>query len=141
MHKPIANYPNIEDRVKSDKPLWKIYYGDGSTFDSRQGRPEEAPSQNVCCIVYADKEHGRRIVHRWDWYYFKDGTDSPVWGADIHGLLDQLMSDKSRAVHGVKIGRTYEDNIFRAIMQRAHEDTDFEPKSATTTLERNEGIQ
>lgn len=121
---------------------WKIWYGDGTTWDNTTGSAELAPAVNVCCIVYMDKDIGRRIIHRWDWYYFKDGCDvSPCWGADIHGLLDQLMYDRERRIYAVKQGRTLEDFEFKKILAAAIDDPSFPPKSGNTFLERNEGIR
>lgn len=119
---------------------WKIFYGDGTTWDNDNGPAEKAPALNVACIVYYDNG-ARRLLHRWDWYYFKDGGSSPVWGSDIHGLLDQLMSDTGRNVYAVKQGRTYEDKTFQDILLKAINDPDFPPQLERGKLDRNEGIK
>ena len=51
---------------------WRSYYGDGSTFDSSEGRPEDAPSNDVQII--AELRDGRRIAHSLaEDYYVWDG--------------------------------------------------------------------
>jgi len=101
---------------------WKIYYGDGTTFDSNIGSPNETPSLNVQVILCKDNINGRNIYHTWDWYYWNGET----WrGADIHGLLDQLLNDKEGKITAVKQGRTIRDDIYENILKKAINDKDF----------------
>ncbi len=52
--------------------MWRIYYADGSTFDSSMGGPEDAPVENVQII--AELRDGRRIAHSLaEDYYIWDG--------------------------------------------------------------------
>ena len=73
--------------------MWRIYYGDGSTFE---GRPEDAPAYDVQAIVQPDRRKGPGnvgsvVLHAWDWYYWREDLGE-WWGSDLHGLLDQLLS-------------------------------------------------
>lgn len=112
---------------------WRIYYGDGSVFDDSMGTPKEAPPLNVQVIVVADENVGKQLLHLWDWYYW----DGEQWsGADIYGLLDQLMWNH---VTAIKQGRTLSQREFDAIKQRAIEDTDFSPKTGSTRVEGRRG--
>ena len=49
---------------------WRIYYHDGSTFDSTQGVPNDAPPTGVVCIIQFSREMGREILNRWDCYFW-----------------------------------------------------------------------
>ena len=111
---------------------WRIYYGDGSTFDNTMGAPEDAPPTDVQVITRLSKDDGILALHNWDWYYYQQGVG---WrGADLWGLLDKLMY--VRGVGAVKQARTIEDGEFRIILNRAYTETDFPPK--TTGLQINE---
>lgn len=105
---------------------WRIYYEDGSTFDSSQGEPEDAPSYGVVVIVQPDEEVGRLIMHLWDWFYWRE-DEQQWWGADVYGLHDQLLANKP--IKAVKLGRNMNSQGFKAIMQRATDDPDFMIKS------------
>lgn len=106
------------------KLKWRIYYGDGSCFDSSMGKPEDAPPVNVQVILQPHKENGRQTIHLWDWYYwYKD-----YWyGADIWGLLDQLLWNR---VTAVKQGRMTTNEQYEEIMKKAISDPDFNHQTA-----------
>lgn len=114
---------------------WRIYYGDGSTFDSSQGSPLDAPPLDVQIIVVADDQVGRQLLHLWDWYYW-DHRDNQWCGADIYGLLDQLLWNH---VSAVKQGRTLPQSEFDAIKATALADRDFTPKSGDKKNEARKG--
>lgn len=106
---------------------WRIYYGDGSTFSSLDGTPQEAPCSNVQVIMGYDRDNGRQALHLWDWYYYKTGNPGEWWGCDIHGLLDQLLHDTKGEITAVKQGRTLGNSLFQSIKQSALNDSDFPP--------------
>lgn len=114
-------------------PRWRIYYGSGATFSDADGPPASAPPFDVCAIVYADEEVGRVVLHRWDWYFVRAGE---WWGADIFGLLDQLLHDRAGEVGAVKQGRTVSNEAYRAALARALADPDFPAKNAVRAGER-----
>lgn len=109
---------------------WRIFYGDGSTFDSAQGAPSDAPSVNVQAIAQvADPGIGRRTVSRFDFYWFDRGE----WhGSDLFGLFDYLMRVSPSIV---KFGRVLPRLEFEAILNRAVTDPDLQPKVAWDTSE------
>ena len=107
---------------------WRIYYGDGSTFDSSQGPPEAAPPHNVIAVMQKNELTGRDVFNSWDWYLFKDGIG--WWGYDLHGVLDQVMNDPDRKIHGLIQGRTIPNEDFKWIIERARNDSDLPRKSA-----------
>ena len=123
----------LRSGLQMSKIKWRIYYGDGTTFDENQGTPEQAPPLNVQVIVVDDADVGRQLLHLWDWFYW----DGEQWcGADIHGLLDQILHNQ---VTAVKQGRTLPQREFDDIKNRAIADTDFLPKSTSRNLERKTG--
>ncbi|KKR10023.1 MAG: hypothetical protein UT39_C0024G0002 [Candidatus Woesebacteria bacterium GW2011_GWA1_39_21] len=106
------------------KYLWRIYYGDGTTFDNTQGRPEDAPPVNVQVIIQPNRENGRQTIHSWDWYYRRDNF---WYGCDTWGLFDQLLWNN---VTAVKQGRMMRSEEFDRIMKNAMADPDFSPQTA-----------
>lgn len=102
-------------------PDWRIYYDDGSTFDSSQGEPHEAPSTGFICAVGYDESGARYIMHGWDHYCWSIES-SQWWGMDHMGVFDRL---RRNLVYAYKEGRTVTKADFQAAMQRAHTDTDF----------------
>ena len=64
------------------KLLWRIYYADGSTYDSTQGTPDTAPSIGVICIKHFI-ENEWRISAFVDYYLWEQGSE--WWGADQSG--------------------------------------------------------
>ena len=114
-------------------PDWRIYYDDGSTFDSTMGSPENAPSFGLLCIVFPDEDHGRLVMQGWDWYFYHD-EEKNWWGADIHGLLDQMLHNLP--VRALKQGRNSPAKVWRETLHRATLDSDFPPKSAMCKRER-----
>ena len=103
--------------------MWKIYYGDGSTFSHKDGDPSDAPAWDVQVIVQLDPQTGR---------YNQTGDDYYVWrekwvGVDQVGFIDYLAHECPSIV---KFGRTIGNERHKAILKKANEDTDFPPRSA-----------
>lgn len=110
--------------------MWRVYYDDGTTFDSRQGRPDDAPSAGVQCIVEDDPDAGRVVLNSFDWYYFHPASGM-WWGSDLYGLLDKLLH--RIPITGVCSGRNC--SRYREILDAAMSDPDFPPKSAKVRRE------
>jgi hypothetical protein len=109
--------------------MWRIYYSDGSTFSSEDGAPEDAPGWGVVVIPQTDQDVGRMMMAHWDHYCWHEDQ---WWGHDIVGLLDCLaMPGSNVVVHGRTVGQ----EIFKKIWVIAEEDSDFEPKSASLSIE------
>lgn len=101
--------------------MWRIYYSDGSTFDSTMGGPEGAPPFGFVCAVGYDETGARYIMHGWDHYQW-DVDTAQWWGMDLCGLFDRLTRN---LVFAYKQGRTVTKTDFQRIMQTAHTDPDF----------------
>ena len=107
--------------MKKNVLTWRIYYGDGSTYDNTLGTPLDAPPLDVQVIVYAHKTEGRKIIHLWDWCYW---VGDEWWGSDLHGLLDQLLHTNN--VTAVKQGRNVKNETYQELLKRAINDADFQ---------------
>lgn len=102
-------------------PDWRIYYDDGSTFDSDMGEPHEAPPEGFVCAVGYDDTGKRYIMHGWDFYQW-DHDGGQWWGMDVFGLHDRL---RRNLVYAYKEGRTVKSSVFHAMMAKADKDPDF----------------
>lgn len=111
---------------------WKIYYGDGTTFDSDDGLPVDAPATNIQLIAQYHPELGRHFIGgqlRSDFYLFVNDEWIDV---DLIGLLDHLMAQGI-----VKSGRMLPTSEWKQIQRRALNDPDMPKKSAWDKRERH----
>ena len=113
-------------------PAWKIYYGDGTTYGSADGQPEDAPCRDVQLIVAM--VDGRRVILHGGGpvlertaggpgalgYYWFEHNEWYI--GDYVGMLDYLMEPGHKTV---KFGRSIPTERFHAIVHRAQADTDF----------------
>lgn len=108
--------------MSDEEITWIIYYGDGTTFDSSMGRPEDASPWDIQVIAEVNEEVGRVLHTRSDYYLFVDGK----WvGVDYVGLVDYLAN-----VFGiVKVGRMADRQAYRNLLERARVDPGLPPKS------------
>lgn len=104
------------------KLTWRIYYSDGSTFDSLQGEPVSAPPFGIACIVQSEPSLGRVIVSTFDFYYWVD-EQQQWWGSDWSGVLDRMLH--RLPVYALLQGRSVDHETFRLIMRRADQDPNF----------------
>ncbi len=103
---------------------WRIYYGDGTTFDARDGGAFEAPARNVQMIAVADPDHGWYLCRSNDFYWW---LPNDTWqGGDMFGLFDYLIEPGQKRV---LFGRTIGHEAFAAIKPRAYEDPDIPQKT------------
>ena len=103
-----------------------IFYEDGSTYSDAEGSVEGAPGRGVLIVAQSDADCGRELVHRRDWYWWRD--DLARWvGGDVHGLADYLgQPGWCKAIQGVS---TSHERYQRAYV-RANADPYLPPKSA-----------
>ena len=106
---------------------WRIYYDNGSTFDSTQGEPHEAPAHGFITAVGYDEDGSRYMMNGWDHYRWDKAT-SQWWGMDLLGVFDRLRFN--REIYAYKEGRTVSVALWQEIMNRAHRDEDFPPRRA-----------
>jgi hypothetical protein len=114
-------------------PAWRIYYDDGSTFDSDRGTWEAAPAQGVICVVTRDPtgQWGRHVFSGWsaregqpgnhDFFVKHRDNDEPFSTADLGPFLAKPGNSEA----SVKYGRMTGQANWEAIMNRAAADPDF----------------
>lgn len=113
---------------------WKIFYGDGSTFGSDDGIPEEAPALNVQAIAHeADIGIGRRVVSGKDYYWWEPRSGQWEGTTDPFALWDYLVRECPSIV---KFGRVLPRLEFEKILHRAVMDSGLQPKVAWDSSER-----
>jgi len=100
---------------------WRIYYDDGSSFDSTMGDPADAPSVGFICALGYDDAGKRYIMHGWD-HYCWDIETRQWWGMDLMGVFDRL---RRNLVYAYKEGRTVSRKQWQELMMQANSDPDF----------------
>ena len=107
---------------------WKVFYDDGSAVTS-DTPIEHVPPLGVEVIALIDETMGRKLIFRYDFYYFQG-----MWfGSDIFGMFDYLQRPGMKRV---LFGRTISEEAFREIYARAVDDPDLPPKSAWLPREK-----
>ena len=101
---------------------WRIYYTDGTTFDSTQGNPDDAPAFGVQVIVQlSDNGRLRDTLKGSDYYVY---IPSGFWtGMDFTGLLDRLTN--RLPFSGFLVGRWDPLDEYWDILRKAEKDKDF----------------
>lgn len=104
---------------------WKIFYADGSTFDSRQGEPVDAPNQTVAVIVVEDGIHNKRILKGADWFRWDD-RDGRWYDCDAFSVL-LVLADRGSIV--ARRGEYLPELKYQDILIAAYNDRFIEPVS------------
>lgn len=107
-------------------PVWRIYYADGTTFDSIQGSPADAPPYAVICILQKDKTYGRRILRMVDYYCWSPKVQKWLDLFDSSSVIVRSLRDPGLIV---KAGEYIEEKAYEAVLIRATNDPDFPGKS------------
>lgn len=109
--------------------LWKIVYGDGSTYSNLDGPAKEAPGWDVLMVLEKSRKVG---VRPWkgEYYFFtKEG-----WVAtDNIGFVDWVVNHRDEWTAAF-VGRYYPDERFDEIQQK--ESMDFPRKSGVLEDEK-----
>ena len=104
--------------------LWKIYYGDGTTFSDQDGTWEDAPLDNVQAVAVYNETWGRRVFYGTEFYLPGDKVSiNTIFGVDY---LQEHMRAHNRYI---KYGRTIERKIADGLFDTAMHDPDFPMKS------------
>jgi len=105
---------------------WRIYYADGSTFDSTDGSPSDAPAYSVQAIVQKDKYYGRRILRMVDYYCWSPKAGKWIDMFDAASVIVRALRDPGLIV---KAGEYIDEQAYEAILIRVTNDPDFPGKS------------
>ena len=102
--------------------VWRIYYGDETTYDNHDGGVETAPPfdvQAVACKV--ENPAAPHVYFRNDYYWWE--AEEGLWrGGDIFGLFDYLQRPGWKKV---LFGRTIRNDVYERVSSRAFHDEDF----------------
>lgn len=107
---------------------WRIYYGDGSTYD---GPVEDAPARNVQIIAQADPDHGWIALSGTDYYIWRGDR---WFGVNADALYDYLIDPGWKKV---LFGRMLSSAEYNAVWQRLAADTDLPQKTGSPQGERS----
>lgn len=102
---------------------WRIYYGDGSTYSSEDGSPENAPGFGVQAIAHPDWTQGvgnvgYLVLAGYDWYAWQ--LEAEEWfGMNGEGsLFDQILHREP--IVGICQGRRIPRARYDSILGEAH---------------------
>ena len=101
---------------------WRIYYAGGSTFDSDQGLPQDAPSLGAQIVLVKDGRFNRRVLKLADYYVFRPSLDR--W-TDHQDATSVMIAALCEPWVKVVAGRYLREADFEQILIRAHDDPDF----------------
>ena len=99
---------------------WKIYHEDGTTFDSTQGQPWDAPAYGVMCIGQG-LENGTNNIDNGHWYIWRTDLQSWLSIKTQDGMNDQ-WAHFACEIPAVLFGRVTLRSTFNAARKRMVED-------------------
>ena len=102
---------------------WRIFYADGSTYDSSQGSWDDAPLDGVVCVNVGDADYGKFTLNGLSYYYRQhEGADTDI--AHTNDINPQLRLRCPWLKYGVGVPR----KLWQATLVAATKDPDF-PRS------------
>jgi hypothetical protein len=105
-------------------PQWRIYYADGSTFDSDQGEPWDAPATRVLLILQQHHDLQERAYYQWEDDYYLWKYDR--WFAHGSLVLQQYwFMEKYPHPRACLAGETVNNEIWQRVTAAAKADKDF----------------
>lgn len=105
----------------SEKPAWRIYYGDGSTYSDLDGPVENAPGWGVQIIRYRQKCGTPATVASCDCYCWQDGQ---WWNRDHFSAHRWLAGPGWKKI---VFGEVIDTPDYQRIKDAAIRDPDFKP--------------
>lgn len=110
--------------MKTPELQWRIYYADGTTFDSSQGEPEDAPATRVILIIQRHEDPRERSYFQWrnDYYLFKDKR---WYAVDYGALLFYWFIEKYDHPRACLAGETVPNSVWLETQELASKDPDF----------------
>ena len=114
--------------VKPDLPyLWKIYYANGSTFDSNNGPWEDKPGWGILAVVYFRPDSNEPKVGGRGWEITSGGDfyiryeDNTVISMDRDSLMDYIVNELGLIGVGRMVSRVEFEHVFRAANNEINE--------------------
>lgn len=97
-------------------PKWTLWYSDGSTFTSQEGKPEDSPPWGVVLITQ-EVENMDMLAYQKDYFLYR--TDWEQWiEVDNFGLMDHMIHN-AHNISCVRGGRWMPTNEWKALQKRA----------------------
>lgn len=99
---------------------WRVFYADGTVYDSAEGNPQDAPGLGVIVIVqeHKDKQERPYLQHMTDYYIWLGDR----WlGCDQFRLWQYWFTEKFDFQKASLAGQTVENWRFKEINQMAKE--------------------
>lgn len=93
---------------------WRLYYGDGTTLDSRESSWEDAPAENVQVLIRFHERLDKRGRPLREMYHGSPGNAGDYYWQFGAGTAAEVPEDAD-----VKYGRMIDDTEFMAIYNRA----------------------
>lgn len=112
-------------------PEWRIFYADGSTFDSDDGHPIDAPAFGVLVVLQRDKYVGRRVLRMVDYYCWSPSVGKWLDLFDSASVIVRALRDPGLVI---KAGEYIEEKAYEKVLIAATNDPDF---PAITPKERS----
>ena len=72
---------------------WKIWYADGTTFDSSQGQPTDAPKTGAVVCIVEDGRFNRRKLYLQDYYVYSPTLDLWLMQNDAAGVIMRAVRE------------------------------------------------
>jgi hypothetical protein len=98
--------------------MWKIYYGNHSTYSNKDGPPWGSPIMDVQVIAVPDTVVGKRLIFSHSYYIYKDGW---LGIDDAASLVLHLLKD-AKIINTVRAGLSIHQENFKNIMRQAKEE-------------------
>lgn len=118
--------------------LFRVYYSkhaDQKIFDGHEDNIGLTPVDEVLVIVQQDKEHGRKLVSKGDYYIWDDDC---MWLACDRETKDMYM--RRPGMHRYLRGVMVSNAEFDEVMRKARLDLNFPEQTALHVFESREGF-
>jgi hypothetical protein len=109
---------------------WRIYYADGSTFDSSDGKPWDAPATRVLIINQRHHDPRERPFLVWQRDYYLWRFDR-WYAVSYDALLFYWFIEKYPHPRAALAGETVDNPTWESIKKSARSDMDFFPDDLT----------
>lgn len=108
--------------------IWRVYYGDGSTYSNEDGSWDSAPGRRVVCVAMIDPTGvwGRFVRNKHEFYYKADGRDEVLGSETLAAVQEHVPGIRDTQI---KAGGNVWTEEFINIMIAATQDTDFPTSS------------
>lgn len=101
---------------------WRVYFSDGSTFDSTMGTPHDVPNKRVQTVIQKDEKRGRDILRMVDYFIWSPTLCRWVDIFDAAGLVQRAAIEPYLVI---RVGEYIPTPDFERILIATQSDPDF----------------